>query len=113
MWYIFNHEFHVYDFQVTEKQCSFCFSRSRSGYDSSSGGESDNEYNIIACRGASNQSQNPNTTNASSNGQGKHINKGRWTKEEVIGNSMLHILKHLNLNFLFTFIIMYTQYTHL
>ncbi|XP_012244200.1 transcriptional activator Myb isoform X3 [Bombus impatiens] len=55
---------------------------SRSGYDSSSGGESDNEYNIIACRGASNQSQNPNTTNASSNGQGKHINKGRWTKEE-------------------------------
>ncbi|XP_050584381.1 transcriptional activator Myb isoform X3 [Bombus affinis] len=55
---------------------------SRSGYDSSSGGESDNEYNVIACRGASNQSQNPNATNASSIGQGKHINKGRWTKEE-------------------------------
>lgn len=86
----FYYEFHVYDFQVTEKQCSFCFSRSRSGYDSSSGGESDNEYNVIACRGASNQSQNPNTTNASSNGQGKHINKGRWTKEEVI-NRKFHV----------------------
>ncbi|XP_026672281.1 transcriptional activator Myb isoform X2 [Ceratina calcarata] len=53
---------------------------SRSGYDSSSGGESDNEYSASVCRGAGNQSQNPNTT--ASHGQGKHINKGRWTKEE-------------------------------
>ncbi|XP_017753264.1 PREDICTED: transcriptional activator Myb isoform X2 [Eufriesea mexicana] len=60
----------------------FIRKRSRSGYDSSSGGESDNEYNAIACRGASNQSQNTTTTNASNHGQGKHINKGRWTKEE-------------------------------
>ncbi|XP_017792341.1 PREDICTED: myb protein [Habropoda laboriosa] len=55
---------------------------SRSGYDSSSGGESDNECSATVCRGASNQSQNPTTTNASNHGQGKHINKGRWTKEE-------------------------------
>ncbi|XP_043520971.1 myb protein isoform X1 [Frieseomelitta varia] len=55
---------------------------SRSGYDSSSGGESDNEYNAIACHGANNHSQNPATANASNPGQGKHINKGRWTKEE-------------------------------
>lgn len=74
-----------YDFQIMKGQYFLCFFlRSRSGYDSSSGGESDNEYNAIACRGAGNQSQNPNTTNASSHGQGKHINKGRWTKEEVI-----------------------------
>lgn len=53
---------------------------SRSGYDSSSGGDSDNEYSASACRGG--QSQNPGTTNGSSQGQGKHINKGRWTKEE-------------------------------
>lgn len=72
------------------------FLRSRSGYDSSSGGESDNEYNAIAYRGADNQSQNQNT-NTSSHGQGKHINKGRWTKEEVIENFMLNILVKINL----------------
>ncbi|XP_076386354.1 proto-oncogene like protein Myb isoform X1 [Megachile rotundata] len=53
---------------------------SRSGYDSSSGGESDGEYSASVCRGTSNQSQNPTSSN--SHGQGKHINKGRWTKEE-------------------------------
>ncbi|XP_076623299.1 proto-oncogene like protein Myb isoform X2 [Colletes latitarsis] len=55
---------------------------SRSGYDSSSGGDSDNEYSGSVCRGVANQSQNPASTNASTHGQGKHINKGRWTKEE-------------------------------
>ncbi|XP_076764602.1 proto-oncogene like protein Myb isoform X2 [Xylocopa sonorina] len=60
----------------------FARKRSRSGYDSSSGGESDNEYSATVCRGATNQSQNPATTNANAHGQGKHINKGRWTKEE-------------------------------
>ncbi|XP_076684427.1 proto-oncogene like protein Myb isoform X2 [Andrena cerasifolii] len=60
----------------------FARKRSRSGYDSSSGGDSDNEYSGSVCRGATNQSQNPATTNASSHGQGKHVNKGRWTKEE-------------------------------
>ncbi|XP_076287116.1 proto-oncogene like protein Myb isoform X2 [Lasioglossum baleicum] len=55
---------------------------SRSGYDSSSGGDSDNEYSGSVCRGAANQSQNPAATNASLQGQGKHINKGRWTKSE-------------------------------
>ncbi|XP_076649263.1 proto-oncogene like protein Myb isoform X2 [Halictus rubicundus] len=55
---------------------------SRSGYDSSSGGDSDNEYSGIVCRGAANQSQNPAATNANAQGQGKHINKGRWTKLE-------------------------------
>lgn len=54
---------------------------SRSGYDSSSGGESENEYGVSICRVGSNQSQNSAATNAS-NSQGKHINKGRWTKEE-------------------------------
>lgn len=56
--------------------------RSRSGYDSSSGGESENEYGVSICRVGNNQSQNSAATNAS-NSQGKHINKGRWTKEEV------------------------------
>ena len=60
----------------------FARKRSRSGYDSSSGGDSDNEYSGSLCRGATNQSQNPATTNASNHGQGKHVNKGRWTKEE-------------------------------
>ncbi|XP_029035286.2 myb protein isoform X1 [Osmia bicornis bicornis] len=55
---------------------------SRSGYDSSSGGESDNEYSASVCRGTGNQSQNATASNANSHGQGKHINKGRWTKEE-------------------------------
>ena len=75
---------------------SFVLFRSRSGYDSSSGGESDNEYNVVACRGASNQSQNPTTANASNHGQGKHINKGRWTKEEVttsINNSLIRLFE--------------------
>ncbi|XP_076171527.1 proto-oncogene like protein Myb isoform X2 [Ptiloglossa arizonensis] len=60
----------------------FVRKRSRSGYDSSSGGDSDTEYSGSVCRGATNQSQNPASTNASIHGQGKHINKGRWTKEE-------------------------------
>ncbi|XP_015438293.1 PREDICTED: transcriptional activator Myb isoform X1 [Dufourea novaeangliae] len=62
----------------------FAEKKSRSGYDSSSGGESDNEYSgSSVCRGGGgHQSQNPAATSASIQGQGKHINKGRWTKEE-------------------------------
>ncbi|KAK2583941.1 hypothetical protein KPH14_001201 [Odynerus spinipes] len=56
---------------------------SRSGYDSSSGEDSENEYGTGVVRASSSQSQNnPGNANASSQGQGKHINKGRWTKEE-------------------------------
>ncbi|KAG7211371.1 hypothetical protein KM043_010660 [Ampulex compressa] len=55
---------------------------SRSGYDSSSGGDSDIEYSTPVSRGNGSQAQNSGLTNASSHGQGKHINKGRWTKEE-------------------------------
>lgn len=54
--------------------------RSRSGYDSSSGDESEGEY----------PSAYPaNSTAATSNNQpqGKQISKGRWTKEEVMINS--------------------------
>ncbi|XP_031828066.1 proto-oncogene like protein Myb isoform X2 [Nomia melanderi] len=61
---------------------SFAKKRSRSGYDSSSGGESDNEYSGSVCRSAANQSQNPAGTNANTHAHGKHINKGRWTKLE-------------------------------
>ncbi|XP_078041418.1 proto-oncogene like protein Myb isoform X2 [Augochlora pura] len=70
----------------------FTEKRSRSGYDSSSGGDSDIEYSGSVCRGAANQSQNPAATNASAQGQGKHINKGRWTKledallKQLVGN---------------------------
>lgn len=57
--------------------------KSRSGYDSSSGEDSENEYGTGIVRAGSSQSQNnPGNVNASSQGQGKHINKGRWTKEE-------------------------------
>ncbi|XP_077257203.1 proto-oncogene like protein Myb isoform X1 [Temnothorax americanus] len=56
---------------------------SRSGYDSSSGGESDNEYSTPASHGNQVQNQASNQIPANiSYGQGKHINKGRWTKEE-------------------------------
>ncbi|XP_032454573.1 transcription factor MYB3R-3 isoform X10 [Nasonia vitripennis] len=54
---------------------------SRSGYDSSSGDESEVEYNLSACNQTASQPANPNTT-AGNSGQGKQINKGRWTKEE-------------------------------
>ncbi|XP_070149694.1 myb protein isoform X1 [Polyergus mexicanus] len=58
-------------------------SRSRSGYDSSSGGESDNEYGMVSQDNqVQNQVQNQISINGPSHGQGKHINKGRWTKEE-------------------------------
>ncbi|XP_035725967.1 myb protein-like isoform X2 [Vespa mandarinia] len=57
--------------------------RSRSGYDSSSGEDSENEYGTGIARANSSQSQNnPGNSNVNSQGQGKHINKGRWTKEE-------------------------------
>ncbi|XP_011150493.1 myb protein isoform X3 [Harpegnathos saltator] len=57
---------------------------SRSGYDSSSGGDSDTEYNTPICRisQVQSQAQNQASANGSSHSQGKHINKGRWTKEE-------------------------------
>ncbi|CAL1680545.1 unnamed protein product [Lasius platythorax] len=58
-------------------------SRSRSGYDSSSGGDSDNEYGMVSQGNqVQNQVQNQISINVPSHGQGKHINKGRWTKEE-------------------------------
>ncbi|XP_044585661.1 myb protein isoform X1 [Cotesia glomerata] len=59
---------------------------SRSGYDSSSGDESENDYQIASY--SNSHSVNPtsssttSTTTSTSNAQGKHINKGRWTKEE-------------------------------
>ncbi|XP_011642017.1 myb protein isoform X1 [Pogonomyrmex barbatus] len=58
---------------------------SRSGYDSSSGGESDNEYSTLvsqAVNQAQNQAENQVPITVTNYGQGKHINKGRWTKEE-------------------------------
>ncbi|KAH0948440.1 hypothetical protein HN011_008760, partial [Eciton burchellii] len=56
---------------------------SRSGYNSSSGGDSDNEYGVSINQGnqVQNQAQNQ-ILNKPPNQQGKHINKGRWTKEE-------------------------------
>ena len=61
----------------------FIIFRSRSGYDSSSGGESDNEYSTVS-QGSQVQSQAQNQLPSVTNyGQGKHINKGRWTKDEV------------------------------
>ncbi|KAG8040996.1 hypothetical protein G9C98_001984 [Cotesia typhae] len=59
---------------------------SRSGYDSSSGDESENDYQIASY--SNSHSVNPtssstaSTTTSTNNAQGKHINKGRWTKEE-------------------------------
>lgn len=66
--------------------CIACF-RSRSGYDSTSGGDSDNEYNpsLNQENQVQSQAQNQvqNQISTTSHNQGKHINKGRWTKEEV------------------------------
>lgn len=83
----------------------FYFS-SRSGYDSSSGGESDSEYStsISQINQIQNQVQNQASINAPSHGQGKHINKGRWTKEEVRLNIYLYLYV-----FLFTFQILHTR----
>lgn len=66
---------------------SFCF-RSRSGYDSSSGDESESEYNAGSYPSNSNSANSGGTSNTTSTSgtsasHGKHINKGRWTKEEV------------------------------
>ncbi|XP_043501119.1 myb protein isoform X1 [Polistes fuscatus] len=56
---------------------------SRSGYDSSSGEDSESEYSTGIVRPSSSQSQNNlGNSNVNSHNQGKHINKGRWTKEE-------------------------------
>lgn len=73
-------------------------SRSRSGYDSSSGGESDNEYNTPVSQGnqVQNQAQNSISTNITNYGQGKHINKGRWTKEEVSSSYVIYIFSVLS-----------------
>ncbi|XP_025991710.1 myb-related protein A isoform X2 [Solenopsis invicta] len=69
----------------TPRRCGnmllICKERSRSGYDSSSGGESDNEYSTSGNQ-VQNQAQNQIPTAVTSYAQGKHINKGRWTKEE-------------------------------
>ncbi|XP_011698284.1 PREDICTED: myb protein isoform X2 [Wasmannia auropunctata] len=58
--------------------------RSRSGYDSSSGGDSDNEYKtpISQANQVQSSAQNQIPSAGTNYGQGKHINKGRWTKEE-------------------------------
>ncbi|XP_012542405.1 myb protein isoform X2 [Monomorium pharaonis] len=69
---------------ILTRRCGNMFldkQRSRSGYDSSSGGESDNEYSTSTNR-VQNQVQNQIPTAATNYAQGKHINKGRWTKEE-------------------------------
>lgn len=73
------------------------YSRSRSGYDSSSGGESDIEYSTPVSQGnqVQNQAQTQIPTNITNYGQGKHINKGRWTKEEV---SLSYVFSYLALN---------------
>ncbi|XP_012257198.1 myb protein isoform X2 [Athalia rosae] len=77
------------------KQCSYRSAmqfyrcrRSRSGYDSSSGDESEGEYGSSSLNPAGSINSNSGTT-AAQNGPGKHINKGRWTKEEDA------LLKHL------------------
>lgn len=63
-------------------------SRSQSCYDSSSGGESDSEY-FSRCNKEQSQVQNraqnqvQDQIPSTAPNQGKHINKGRWTKEEV------------------------------
>ncbi|XP_066589684.1 transcriptional activator Myb isoform X2 [Prorops nasuta] len=62
--------------------------RSRSGYDSSSGDESEVEQKPSICPSGSGQGTSGGTTVAGQP-QGKHINKGRWTKEEDA------LLKHL------------------
>ncbi|XP_067204827.1 myb protein isoform X2 [Linepithema humile] len=64
--------------------------RSRSGYDSTSGGDSDIEYGTSINQENQVQSQVQNQApsqvqnqiSTASHNQGKHINKGRWTKEE-------------------------------
>lgn len=74
--------------EIATYHSSFCSppitEASRSGYDSSSGGESDNEYSTpVQGNRIQNQAQNQvPSTNITNYGQGKHINKGRWTKEE-------------------------------
>ncbi|KAK0086526.1 hypothetical protein PV325_003045 [Microctonus aethiopoides] len=60
---------------------------SRSGYDSSSGDESESEYNAGSYPSNSNSANSGGTSNTTSTSgtsasHGKHINKGRWTKEE-------------------------------
>ncbi|XP_018311829.1 myb protein isoform X2 [Mycetomoellerius zeteki] len=72
--------------EIASYHSSFCSppitEASRSGYDSSSGGESDNEYSTVS-QGSQVQSQAQNQLPSVTNyGQGKHINKGRWTKDE-------------------------------
>ncbi|XP_012276187.1 myb-related protein B isoform X2 [Orussus abietinus] len=64
----------------------FCSVKSRSGYDSSSGDDTESEYSSPLNRanranGANPRIQNPSTSSGTQL-QGKHINKGRWTKEE-------------------------------
>lgn len=54
---------------------------SRSGYDSSSGDESEGEYGSSSLNPTNSLNSNTGTTNPQQ-GPGKHINKGRWTKEE-------------------------------
>lgn len=70
--------------------------RSRSAYDSSSAEDSEGEYSNPANFHSSNLAQSPasivaannnqasTTATSNSAAQGKHINKGRWTKEEVM-----------------------------
>nr|XP_046484067.1 myb protein isoform X1 [Neodiprion pinetum]XP_046484068.1 myb protein isoform X1 [Neodiprion pinetum] len=54
---------------------------SRSGYGSSSGDESEGEYGSSSLNPANSLNSNSGT-NTAQQGPGKHINKGRWTKEE-------------------------------
>ncbi|XP_011304253.1 myb protein isoform X1 [Fopius arisanus] len=57
--------------------------RSRSGYDSSSGDESESDYNIQSYQANAHNANAPATVSTGATApQGKHINKGRWTKEE-------------------------------
>ncbi|XP_057321397.1 myb-related protein B isoform X1 [Microplitis mediator] len=62
---------------------------SRSGYDSSSGDESESDYQVASYSSNAHSVNQTTTTatatttsNSTSNAQSKHINKGRWTKEE-------------------------------
>ncbi|XP_011873461.1 PREDICTED: myb protein isoform X2 [Vollenhovia emeryi] len=75
----------INDVKTVTYHSSFCSppiaeAASRSGYDSSSG-ESDNEYGAPVSQ-VQNQAPSQRPTNIANYGQGKHINKGRWTKEE-------------------------------
>ncbi|XP_020295281.1 myb protein isoform X2 [Pseudomyrmex gracilis] len=77
--------------EVTSYQSSFysppATEASQSCYDSSSGGESDSEY-FSRCNKEQSQVQNraqnqvQDQIPSTASNQGKHINKGRWTKEE-------------------------------